>query len=240
MKHGQSRTDTFWPASVARWRLTSSSLRAGGRSSTGKRASAGTARNNSSTRSMPMIRSISARSSGVSWVKSGTDHVLLTSLLGVLLGSQQLVDIRGVGRANLDDPASFVRVVVDALGLVDQVSVHFDHFARDRRVQVRCGFDRLDDPEGLARLDLIADFGQLDIDDVAQLVLGKRGDANHELFAVGLDPLVLGGVPTVPGIVSSSNCQTAPPSGSPTFSRAAASGAPRLATRPPPPRPASR
>src|SRR5207247_1562841 len=124
--------------------------------------------------------------------------------------------------------------------LVDQVSVHFDHFARDRRVQVRCGFDRLDDPEGLARLDLVADFGQLDIDDVTELVLGKRGDANHELLAVGLDPLVLGGVPTVPGIVSSSNCQTGPPSGPPTFWRAAANDAARRATRPPQPRPACR
>src|SRR6266851_2300061 len=139
MKHGQSRTDTFWPASSARWRLTSSSLRAGGRSSTGKRASAGTSPNKSSTRSMPMMRSISARSSGVSWVKSGTVHGLFTGLLGVLLGSQQLVDSRGVGRANLDDPARLVWVVVDALGLVDQVGIHFDHFARDRRVQVRCG-----------------------------------------------------------------------------------------------------
>src|SRR6266849_90091 len=119
MKHGQSRTDTFWPASSARWRLASSSLRAGGRSSTGKRASAGTSPNNSSTRSIPMTRSISARSSGVSCVKSGTVHDLFAGLLGVLLGSQQGFEFGGVGRANLDDPAGFVWIVVDALGLVD-------------------------------------------------------------------------------------------------------------------------
>src|SRR6266851_795383 len=128
MKHGQSRTDTFWPASSARWRLASSSLRAGGRSRTGKRASAGTSANNSSTRSMPMTPSIAARSSGVSWVKSGIVHALLTGLFRVLLGGQQVFDIRGVGCANLDDPAGFVRVVVDALGLVDQLGVDFDDF----------------------------------------------------------------------------------------------------------------
>src|SRR5712691_5018623 len=215
MKHGQSRTDTFWPASSPRWRLASSSLRAGGRSSTGKRASGGTSPNNSSTRSILMTRSISARSSGVSWVKSGTDHFLFPGLLGVLLGGQQQVDLGGVGSANLDDPAGFVRIVVDALGLVHQLGVDGDHFTRDGRVQVRCRFYRLDDPEGLARLDLVADFGQLDIHDVAQLVLGERGDADHELLAVGLDPLVLGRVPTIAGILSNSNSrsnsQTGPP-----------------------------
>src|SRR5438552_16937249 len=117
MKHGQSPTDTFWPASSPRWRLASSSLKAGGRSSAGKRASFGTSPKRSSTRSIPMTRSISARSSGVSCVKSATAHYLFTGLLGVLLGGEQLVDLGGVGRADFDDPAGFIWIVVDALGL---------------------------------------------------------------------------------------------------------------------------
>src|SRR6266851_4782912 len=243
MKHGQSRTETFWPASSPRWRLASSSLKAGGRSRTGKRASSGTSPNNASTRSIPIVRSISARSSGVSWVKSGTVFFgLFAGLLSVLFGGQQLVDFGGVGRTNFDDPASFVRIVVDALRLVDQVGVDFDDFARDRRVQVRGCFHRLDDSEGLARLDLVAHFGQLDIDNVAQLVLGEGGDADHVQLAVGFDPLVLGGIPTIARAFSksSSNCQTGPPSGPPTFWRAAANGAARMAARPRRPPPACR
>src|SRR5258708_36324431 len=152
MKHGQSGTETFWPASSPRWRLASSSLNAGGRSRTGKRASSGTSPNNASTRSMPIVRSISARSSGVSWVKSGTVFFgLFAGLLSVLFGSQQLVDLGGVGRTNLDDPAGFIRIVVDALGLVDQVGVDFDNLARHGRVQVRRRLHRLDHPDRLAR-----------------------------------------------------------------------------------------
>src|SRR5579859_448612 len=165
MKHGQSRTETFWAARVARCRLASSSVSAGGRSSIGWRASAGTSAKRSSMRSIPIVRSMWARSSAVSWVKSGmllewsvVSRELVARLLGVLLGGEQCVDGRRVLGLNFDHPAGFVRIVVDALGLIGQLAVHLDHFAGHRRVQVGRRLDGFDHAELLARLEAIAYF----------------------------------------------------------------------------------
>src|SRR5579859_5856288 len=190
MKHGQSRTDTFWPANSARWRLASSSVSARGRSSVGKRASAGTSSNSFSKRSMPIVRNMWARSSAVSWVKSGMSlKQLFAGLLGVLLGSEQIVHRGPILGTDFDHPASLIWIVVDALRLINQTAVDLDDFAGDRGVQIGRRLDRFDHAELLAGLDLVAHLGQLDVHDVAQLVLGKGRDAHHVVLTVGLDPL---------------------------------------------------
>jgi hypothetical protein len=91
-------------------------------------------------------------------------------------------------------------IVVDILRLVHQGAVDLHHFARDGGVQIGRGFHRFDDAELCAGLDVIPHFGQLDIHDVAQLILGKRGDAHDVEFAVGFDPLVFGGVAPIGGV----------------------------------------
>src|SRR6266568_1041541 len=167
MKHGQSRTDTLRAANSAMCRLASSSVSARGKSRAGCRASGGTSSKSCSTRSIPIARSMCARSSDVSWVKSGT------GLLGVLLSGKQLANFGRVLGPNFDHPPRFVRVVVDALGLIDQFTIDLDDVARDWGIQIRCRLDGFDHSELHTCLDVIAHFGELDVHDVAQLVLGK-------------------------------------------------------------------
>jgi len=83
------------------------------------------------------------------------------------------------------------------LWLIDEFAIDLDDLAGYRRIQIRRGLDGFDHTELFARLDVIAHFGELDIHDVAQLVLGKGGDADDEVLALRFDPLVLGGVPPI-------------------------------------------
>ena len=95
-----------------------------------------------------------ARSSGVSWVKSGIAEAVsfqrsrdqpvdrsaarLSSMYYSPVCSEYCSAVSscstslGVFGANLDHPASFVRIVVDALRLIDQRAVDFDDFAGRR------------------------------------------------------------------------------------------------------------
>jgi hypothetical protein len=48
--------------------------------------------------------------------------------------------------------------------------------------------------------ELLADGRELDVDDVAELVLGEIGDADDGLVALDLDPFVVLGVAEIVGI----------------------------------------
>ena len=72
-----------------------------------------------------------------------------------------------------------------------------DDGPRNGRVDVGDGLDRLDDADRLAGGQLLPDRGQLDEDDVAELVLGEIGDADEGFAALDLDPLVFLGVAEV-------------------------------------------
>ena len=76
-----------------------------------------------------------------------------------------------VRQPHLHHPTRAKRVGVDLAGVVDERLVDLDDLARDGRVDVRGGLDGLDDAVGLARGDLGADLGELDVDDVSELGL---------------------------------------------------------------------
>src|SRR5439155_10442213 len=87
--------------------------RAGGKSSVGKRKSAGTSANRSSTAAAPTMRSISSRSAGDNWVNVGTNlscSLLRFSRPGVMWHERQLHDSRAdTPFADLDLQATFQR-----------------------------------------------------------------------------------------------------------------------------------
>src|SRR4051794_4707763 len=81
--------------------------------------------------------------------------------------------------------------------MVSQIFVASDDLPGDRRIQVRSRLHALDRAELLHRRDAPTDGRQLDVDDVAQLVLRVVADANDYLVAVHKRPLVLAGVAPV-------------------------------------------
>jgi hypothetical protein len=93
-----------------------------------------------------------------------------------------------------------VGVLVDELGLRGEVGVHLQDLARHRREQLGYGLDRLDRPELLARGQGPARLGQLEEDDVAELVLRIVGDADPAAVTVDTDPLVILGVAELCGV----------------------------------------
>jgi hypothetical protein len=96
--------------------------------------------------------------------------------------------------AELDDPAVAVGVFVDLLGAVIEGLVDLDDLAADRGVDVRDGLDGLDGAEGVSGVEGGARFGELDEDDVAELILGVVGDADGGGVVLGADPFVALGV----------------------------------------------
>ena len=62
---------------------------------------------------------------------------------------------------------------------------------RERRVDVRGGLDRLDGAHRVVLVNLRAHLGEIDEDDVAQLLLRVVGDADGADVALDLDPLVV-------------------------------------------------
>ena len=101
----------------------------------------------------------------------------LLDQIGVLRGVEQRAGLAGLGELEHDHPAA-VRIGVDRLRLVLQRGVDLDDFAGDRRVQLRDRLDRFDGAERLALLERGADLRQLDVDDVAELLLRVVGDAD--------------------------------------------------------------
>jgi hypothetical protein len=105
-----------------------------------------------------------------------------------------------VVEADLDHPTGAVRVFVDQLGRGVEFVVQSGHFAGERGEQVGDGLDRFDRAEGVVAGDGRADGGQFDVDDVAEFVLGVRGDADGAFLAVNPDPFVFPGVAQLVGI----------------------------------------
>src|SRR5207249_1407355 len=89
-----------------------------------------------------------------------------------------------------DHPAA-MRIGVDGFRLPLQHAVDLDDFAADRRVHLRDRLDRLDGSERLALLQRGPDFGQLDVYDVAELLLRIIGNSDLAAIARNVDPLVV-------------------------------------------------
>src|ERR671919_2320618 len=106
----------------------------------------------------------------------------------------QAVELRGLGDLDLAEPAGTFGVAVDQRRIVVQGIVRLDHPAADRRVDIACRLDALDNRHGGVLGDLAADLRQLDEHHVAQLLLGMVRDADRRDLAVDAHPFVLLGV----------------------------------------------
>ena len=93
-----------------------------------------------------------------------------------------------------DHPAVPVGIAVHRLGLLHQRGIDLHDLAGERREEIGDRLDRLHHAERLHPRDLGADLRELDEDDVAELLLGERRDADPRPVALDLGPLVLAGV----------------------------------------------
>src|SRR5437667_12663846 len=132
-----------------------------------------------SVRSGPMCRAANVSRSNTSRHQSR-----------VLTGVQERGSLARIGELQENHPAR-VRILVDGLRLVLEGGVDLEHLARHRGVELRHRLDRLDRAERLARLQLGADFRQLDIDHVPELLLRVIGDPDLSSVPGEIDPLVL-------------------------------------------------
>ena len=78
--------------------------------------------------------------------------------------------MRGIGNIHGDNPVLH-RILIDQTGILREDVVDLNHFARHRHDKVGSGFHRFDGTEFLTFLKGVADFGQIDIDNVAKIVL---------------------------------------------------------------------
>src|SRR5262247_117252 len=95
-------------------------------------------------------------------------------------------------RLQPEEPPGAHRVLVHLAGRVDERSVDFGDRAVERELDVGGRLDRLDDDRVRTLRELAADLGQLDVDEVAELLLCVAGDADHHR-AVVLEPQPLVG-----------------------------------------------
>ena len=131
----------------------------------------------------------------------GVGHGVLAGFL-LLGGDELLVGLRreealkfaGIAQAHLEEPAAAVRLLVDQLRIVDRLLVHFDQLAADRREEVGDGLHRLYLSHLLVLGNLRAGGGQVEVDDVAELILSVVGDTDLRRAFVGAHPFVLFGV----------------------------------------------
>ncbi len=79
-------------------------------------------------------------------------------------------------------------LAVDRFGLLGERAVDLGDLAADRRVQLRHRLDRLDRAEHVALGQLPADLRQLEVHDVAELLLRVVGDAHARVAAGELRP----------------------------------------------------
>ena len=90
-------------------------------------------------------------------------------------------------------------ILVHRLGRVDDLLVHLEHLARERRDQIGDGLHRLDLAVGAVLRERRADVRRLVVDELAERVLGVPGDAERRLVALDAGPVVLGVVPESSG-----------------------------------------
>src|SRR5205814_7882459 len=111
------------------------------------------------------------------------------------VAAEELGELSLVRDPELEEPALLVRRFVDALRRRAELAVRLDDLARERREHVRGGLGRLDHRAAPAALDFCAWFRQLDVDEIAELLGGERGDADGDgAVAVVGDPFMGVGV----------------------------------------------
>src|SRR2546421_935026 len=108
------------------------------------------------------------------------------SLVGLLVEELGIV-LHG---AELDDPALAVGILVDVLGMIFELRVGLCHLATNGTVQVGSRLHRFDDPQPRARVELLTNRRQFEVDHVTELRLGILADPHRRRLSVLLDPLV--------------------------------------------------
>src|SRR6185312_2433523 len=112
-------------------------------------------------------------------------------LVGGLI--HQLAELAFVGDLHLEKPGLALRIRIDQRRLRTELLVHFQYFARNRCVDVGGGFDGFHDGRGVSLLQRAADLGQVDKNDVSELLLRVIGDPHRCNIALDAEPFVVGG-----------------------------------------------
>src|SRR3954471_24874425 len=115
-------------------------------------------------------------------------------VVGVLLLAHEAVELGGVRKLQLEEPAAPRRLLVHGAGRPLERRIDRGDLARDRGIDLACRLDALDDRRLAALGDAFPDRRKLDIDDVAELALGVVGDADGAGVALDPDVLVVLGV----------------------------------------------
>ena len=109
-------------------------------------------------------------------------------------GAEQGVVFGRVRHFDLHEPAFAVGVAVDDGGIGVHGLVEFHDLAAHRKERVAHGLHGLDRAENLACGERLAHGRNIDENDVAQLALGKVGDADNGRVTLDAAPLVVAGV----------------------------------------------
>src|SRR6266478_4267364 len=109
-----------------------------------------------------------------------------------LVGSRvhQPAELSGVRQTHFDQPRRAVRIAIDFLGRILKFAIGFDHFSRNRRVNLADGLYGLHRAKRLSGFDFRSGLGQLDEDHVAQFMLRVVGDPDGCEPALHVDPLM--------------------------------------------------
>src|SRR3954470_16119543 len=197
MKKGPEPAVRFMAASFSRCAWTSCSLMPGPMPRRGARASFGIAAKRSSIEPTPTRASISARSAsvcgeyGLAPMSDPSGPHRLADVRPVVLGREKLLELALVGELHAEHPPVVVRLLVHELGLLDDLHVALEHFTGDRAVDVGRGLHRLHDAETRELTDRRALLGELDENDISELLLREVGYPDRGGVAVEAHPLVL-------------------------------------------------
>jgi hypothetical protein len=109
----------------------------------------------------------------------------------VLLRAHEIVEFLGRAEFQAEEPALAFGLLIDRTGPGTERIVDGDDLAARGRIDVARRLDRFYNRRIAALLDLAADLRQLDIDDVAELLLCMLGDPDGRNVAVEPDPFVV-------------------------------------------------
>src|SRR6266487_3042095 len=206
---------TFRAASSLRW-ATSSGSESARSSSSGRprRTPEGICSKSSSIDSTPIVSSICSRSCSVSDRKLMRLRPSLLLFEDLLVGgnAEQGVGLAGVGEPDPNEPALTIGILVDGLRSLDDLLVDLDHLAGERRDHVGDRLDRLDLAVGLVLADGGTRLRWLEMDELAQRVLGKPRDPEDRLPAFDSGPVVLRVVLELVGVGLNRRHSGSPPS----------------------------
>jgi len=103
---------------------------------------------------------------------------------------EEFLEFRRIGELYFNDPG-FMGGLIDLVGARLELVIRGCNLAADRRIEVADGLHALNGAKGLVGGDSVADLGHVDVDNVAQGVLGVVGNANGADGAIKLDPFML-------------------------------------------------